>query len=66
MKNTLLAQQKHYNDHTALEFDKNRMNQNHRYKIETIENFFHKFCKKKNNIRILEVGGVQDFMLNIF
>ncbi|MDE7311628.1 MAG: class I SAM-dependent methyltransferase [Eubacterium sp.] len=57
MKNSLSVQRKHYNNKTAVGFDKNRMNRNHIYKIETIEYFYRKFLKKKNNIRILEVEG---------
>lgn len=57
MKNTLLLQRKYYNGKVAAGFDRKRMNANHRYKIEVIEGFFCKYCRRKNNLRILEMGG---------
>ncbi len=56
-KNTLSKQRNYYNETVASNFDKTRMNSNHLYKIETIEGFFEKYCKKKSNCRVLELGG---------
>lgn len=66
MKNTLSLQQQYYNHKVAADFDRKRMNANHIYKIEVIEGFFHRCCKRKKDLRIMELGGVLDFMLNIF
>lgn len=56
-KNTLSKQRNYYNEIVASSFDKTRMNSNHLYKIETIETFFEKYCIKKSNCRVLELGG---------
>lgn len=56
-KNSWLKQKNYYNEAVASRFDKTRMNSNHLYKIETIETFFEKYCIKKSNSRVLELGG---------
>ncbi len=56
MKNSCELQKRHYNSQAAAAFDKNRWNANHLYKIEVIEGFVRKYCRK-GSLRILEVGG---------
>ena len=56
-KNKVNKQRKYYSEKVAADFDRSRMNSNHLYKIETIENFFEKYSVKQSNLHVLEVGG---------
>lgn len=66
MKNSIKLQKQYYSKDVAVHFDKGRMNANHMYKIETIESIFEKLSYKKNGLSVLELGGAQDCMQNIF
>lgn len=56
MRNTFALQKEYYNRNIAENFDEKRLNQNHLYKIETIEKLFEKYISK-TNAHVLELGG---------
>ena len=57
MKNSIQLQQEYYDQKRAENFDKKRINSNHFYKIETIEDFFERYASDKKNLCVMELGG---------
>ena len=57
MKISIQLQQEYYDQKRAENFDKKRINSNHFYKIETIEDFFERYASDKKNLCVMELGG---------